>query len=394
MAFMSVRDKTSAQIVPAPAQALVVRSAALVARGLRDLSRESNWLVKKVFSGRSPHLAVSSDGQVCAVSPLIRHGHESVALYDIELGVPLLALSVPGAEGPSAPGQPAAFAWSPSGRHLVAAWGGWPRGLHAFDLRAKMYVGGFGEFGAFPSALVWSEPGHYFAATSAGGSDARVRLWQASVHLPLGVRFDAAPMAELSLDECSRWPEWRESTALDDTAASSAVDEPVDEVAVAAFGRAAFSPDEGSLACVVQTEGDWADDSIAVLEVPSLRKQNVFHAQGQITDLSWTYDGRQIVFCSAGQASRLTAETMHPEPLPFGAELCACHPHLPVCVCFSSWLKNSAKGRLFLVDMNRLKIFDEYAAEGVVDLRWSADGSKAYAVTSDGLAYLYEPPLL
>jgi hypothetical protein len=39
-------------------------------------------------------------------------------------------------------------------------------------------------------------------------------------------------------------------------------------------------------------------------------------------------------------------------------------------------------------------VFDEYAAEGVVDLRWSRDGSKAYAVTADGLAYIYElPPL-
>jgi hypothetical protein len=27
-------------------------------------------------------------------------------------------------------------------------------------------------------------------------------------------------------------------------------------------------------------------------------------------------------------------------------------------------------------------------------LRWSADGTKAYAVTQDGLAYIYEPPLL
>jgi hypothetical protein len=46
------------------------------------------------------------------------------------------------------------------------------------------------------------------------------------------------------------------------------------------------------------------------------------------------------------------------------------------------------------VDLNRLTVFDEYAAEAVVGLRWSLDGSKAYAVTSDGLAYIYEPPLL
>jgi hypothetical protein len=41
-----------------------------------------------------------------------------------------------------------------------------------------------------------------------------------------------------------------------------------------------------------------------------------------------------------------------------------------------------------------MRVFDEYAAEGVVDLRWSVDGTKAYAVTQHGLAYIYEPPLL
>jgi hypothetical protein len=39
-------------------------------------------------------------------------------------------------------------------------------------------------------------------------------------------------------------------------------------------------------------------------------------------------------------------------------------------------------------------MFDEYAAEGIVDLRWSADSSKAYAMTRDGMAYIYEPPLI
>ncbi len=388
---MPAREKSSQRIVPAPAQALMARSAALVARGLRDLSRESNWLVKKVFSGRSPRLAVSPAGQVSAVSPWVRHGAENVALYDIELGVALLALSVPGASRNAQPGQPAEFAWSPEGRHLVAAWGGWPRSLHAFDLNRKMFLGAFGEFEAFPSALVWSEPGNYFVANSSG-VDARVCLWEVSARGAGEMPFTAAPNRELTLAECRAWPEWSESAVSDNE--NEAADKITDGAALAGFGRATFSPDEGSLACAVQIEGEWADDSIAILEVPSLRKQGVFHARGPITSLSWTYDSRQIIFCSAGQAGRLAADTMEPEPLPFGAELCVCHPHLPICACFSSWLKNSAKGRLFLVDLRGLKIFDEYAAEGVTDLRWSADGSKAYAVTSDGLAYLYEPPLL
>lgn len=399
---MSFYEKSENQIVPAPRQALAVRSAALVARGLRDLSRESNWLVKKVFSGHSEHLAVSPAGQVCAVSPLVRQGAESVVLYDVVLGMAAMALLVPSAHGNAPFGQRAAFASSATGRHLVAAWGGWPRELQVFDVKTKTFRGAFGGFEAFPSALVWSEAGNYFAASSSGGSDARVRLWRVAAKNTDGMPFAAAPTSELTLAECASWPEWRETLAPhegapedDNGAADGGFDDGVrDDARIVGFGRAAFSMDEGGLACVVEIAGEWADDSIAILEVPSLRKQSVFHAQGHITDLSWTHDSREIIFCAAGQAGRLAADTMRAEALPFGAELCACHSQLPICICFSSLLKNSAKGRLFLVDLKRLKIFDEHAAEGVVDLRWSMDGTKAYAVTSDGLAYLYEPPLL
>ena len=190
-------------------------------------------------------------------------------------------------------------------------------------------------------------------------------------------------------------------------------------------------------------EGEWADDSIVLLDVPTLRRQQVIPAQGRVTDIAWTPDSRHLIYCSAGQAYHLAAGAVAPDieqlrvlggrsgtcpeqsrggpdmtaasqsgvltpeasaltspstpeaaSLPFGAELCACHPQLPLCLCFSSWLKNSAKGRLFLVDLNRMVVFDEYAAEGVVNVRWSLDGSKAYAVTADGLAYIYDPPLL
>ncbi|MGH9564031.1 MAG: hypothetical protein ACRD3S_21470, partial [Terracidiphilus sp.] len=281
---MPARENSSTQqIVPAPAQGLVVRSAALLARGLRDLSRDSNWLLKKVFSGRSRHLMVSPAGQICAVSPLVRRGAENVALYDVELGVPLLALAVPGASGDAAPKQPAAFAWSPTGRHLVAAWGGWPQELHAFDLHAKTFLGAFGSYEVFPSWLTWSEAGNFFAVSSSGGDGARVQLWETSAKNAAEMPFAAASARELSLAPCAAWPEWREGVAPDVDGAEGEVAKGADfddDAAVAGFGRAAFSPDEGSLACVVEIEGEWADDSIAILEVPSLRKQSVFHAQG------------------------------------------------------------------------------------------------------------------
>ncbi|MGA2511508.1 MAG: WD40 repeat domain-containing protein [Candidatus Acidiferrales bacterium] len=377
---MATRENLSAkQIVPASSQALAVRSAAIVARGLRDLARDSNWLVKKVFSGNSPYVSISSAGQLCAVSPVVRHGTERIALYDIELSVPVLALTVPDEPEVSQPGSPAVFAWSPSARHLVGAWGGWLPELHIFDLRAKIFLGGFGDFAHFPSSLAWSDSGKFFAAASHGGADARMRLWEASPETA-SMPFAAEPTIQFgSLDLA----EWRILDAESDG-----------EGAFSGFGRTAFSPDEGMLASVVEIEGEWADDSIAILEVPTLRRHTAFQAQGHITDLSWTIDSRQLIYCSSGQAYRLGAGAAEAESLPFGAELCACHPRLPVCLCFSSWLKNSAKGRLFLVDLNRLTVFDEHPAEGIIDLRWSLDGSKAYAVTADGLAYIYEPPLL
>jgi WD40 repeat protein len=386
---METREKSPAkQIVRAPSQALAVRSAALVARGLRDLARDSNWLVKKVFTGRSPQLVISPTGELCALSPLVRQGAERIALYDIERGVPTLALVVPGEPDMCPPGLPAAFAWSPTARHLVAAWGGWLPELHVFDLHGKVFLGGFGDFKSFPSFVSWSDTGKYLAAASRGGGEARLRLWPASGQSPAAMPFSAEPAAELAAPSAGE--NWLETQTVDA--------ESGDEGSFSGFGRAAFSPDESMLASAVEMEGEWADDSIVLLDVPTLRRLSMVPAQGRVTDIAWNPDSRDLIYCAAGQAYRVPTRSAElpaePQVLPFGAELCAVHPQLPLCLCFSSWLKNSAKGRLFLVDLNNLAVFDEYAAEGVVNLRWSLDGSKAYAVTADGLAYIYEPPLL
>lgn len=382
---MDTQEKSRGnQIVRAQAGALAVRSAALVSRGLRDLARDSNWLVKKVFSGFSPQLAVSPAGEICTLSSLGRGGAEHVALYDIERGVPALLLAVPGEPPNCPPGLPAAFAWSPTMRHLVAAWGGWLPELHVFDLHGKMFLGGFGVFKGFPSNLAWSDTGKYFAAASRASRESSLRFWTAAEPISSPMPFAADAAVELHAPTpADNWLE----PATDET-------ESANESGFAGFGRLAFSPNESMLAAVAEIDGDWADDSIVLLALPGFNRRIVVPAQGRITDLGWTPDNRQLIYCSGGQAYRVSAQARQSEALPFGAELCAIHPHLPLALCFSSLLKNSAKGRLFLVDLNRLALFDEYAAEGVVNLRWSLDGSKAYAVTSDGLAYIYDPPLL
>ena len=273
----------------------MVRSAAIVARGLRDLARDSNWLVKKVFSGRSSHLAISHHGELCALSPTVRHGTERLTLYDIELSVPTLALAIPGEPSVGTPGLPAAFAWSPKGRYLVAAWGGWLPELHVFDIEGKSYVGAFGDFANFPNSLAWSSTGKYFACASGGGEAARLRLWEATKKSASAMPFSAESCYEFDAPIASN----------EKQLAADSDPEMDDQGVFSGFGATAFSPDEGSLATVLQNDGEWADDSIALVEVPTLRQQKTYQAQGRVTDLSWAFDSGQLIFCAAGQTFRI-----------------------------------------------------------------------------------------
>jgi WD40 repeat protein len=364
------------KIVHAPGRALAVRSAALVARGLRDLARDSNWLTRKLFTGRTADAAISSTGQAAAISPVVQFGTPRLSVYDIENSGPGITLQVPNEPPICPPNLPASLAWSPNAKKLVAAWGGWQPRLHIFDLRARSLDGTFGDFANVPRQLAWSEDGKYFAAAS-GGKKASLRVWAACGGAPA---ISGSPAGELGVPGGVERQTYEAEFG--------------DDGAFSGYGGTAFSPDGALLASVVQIQGEWADDSILIADVPGLQEQTAAQGQGHITSLSWTPDGQGIVYCAAGQAYRLALGTGKSEPLPAAAEICACHPHLPLCLCFSSWLKNSAKGQLFVVDLSRMSTYDEHPAEGIVHVRWSADGSKAYAVSQDGLAYIYEPPLI
>jgi len=374
---MKAHDKAPQRIVHTPARSLAIRSAALVSRGLRDLARDSNWLLKKVFTGRASHLAISATGLVCGISASVSDGNARVVLYDVESAVPRLELGFPKQVHTCTVDSPARFAWSPTSRYLAAAWEGWQPTVHLFDTHGRTFLGEFGEFRNFPKHLAWSDTGKNFCVATPGGRKAALRLWKTARHeMPIS----GTPMSRAGV------PHWTEPQSFGEGL--------TEEGAFLGYGRSVFSPDEKSLATVAEIQGDWADDLIMLFDAPMLRRRSELQVRGHITDLAWTFDGQNIVYCAAGQAYLLPTGKMEPKPLPFGAELSACHPHLPLCACFSSWLKNSAKGRLFVADLRHLTVFDEYPVEGVSDLRWNLDGSKAYAITEDGLAYIYDPPLI
>jgi WD40 repeat protein len=361
-------------IVPATSRSLALRSAALVARGLRDLTHTTNWLIKKSFAGRASHFAISATGKMCALLPSLEDGVQGLGVYELEGShSSALTLSPAGNSKIDSCEAPAAFAWSPTARYLVAASNAWHPEMQVFDFHANLVLGGVGTSSNCPNYLEWSGAGGFFAASLAEGSKASLVVWNVSRDR---APFSGPPNATLGTPEgCER---------------QTSESEFGDEGAFSKYGKIAFSPDEKSLAVVLEYKGEWADDSLLITDAQSLRARNISHARGHITDVSWTSRGRQTIYCAGGKAYRLTPPAMDCEELSFAAELCACHPFLPICVCFSSWLKNSSEGRLCVFDLERGEMLDECAAEGVVALRWSGDGSKAYALTQDGFAYIYE----
>jgi WD40 repeat protein len=376
---LSPKQAPAHKLARTGSRGLAVRSAALIRRGLRDLARDSNWLVRKVFQGPVTQAAVSPDGQVCTLSPQVRHGAHSLTLFDVERCVPTLALSLAAeTDNPDDLDAPARFAWSLDGHYLLRARGARASELQLFDLQAKMLAGAFGTFAQAPSCIAWSPSGTLVASGCRGWS-ASLDLWQMQLRQSPGGAV-ATRVQQLGV------PDWLEPRSTDGESNEAG--------RFSGYGRIMFSPDERHIAASVEIGGEWADDLIVFLDAATLQKKSVFEAQGRITDLAWSNDGQRLVYCSAGQAYGIDPLSAESSVLPFGGEQCAWHPHLPICLFYSSLLRSSAKGRLFLVDMNRISVFDECPAEGVLSLRWSVDGSKAYAITSDGLAYIYEPELL
>jgi hypothetical protein len=109
------------QISKRASRALAAQSAALVRRGLRDLARDSNWLIKKLFTRRMNELVISPTGQVCATSYDARASRARISIFDIELSVPAFNLDVPYDQPPEKPASERRLRGLPCGRYVVAA---------------------------------------------------------------------------------------------------------------------------------------------------------------------------------------------------------------------------------------------------------------------------------
>jgi hypothetical protein len=376
---METTEKTAGGLVvrKSGAQALAIRSAALVQRGLKDLSRESNWTRKPAFVGKASKVSVSSHGCVCAISAELRNTPQRVVVHDLHNSFGQLALAVPGETPALAKHLPACFGWSRTGRYLAGAWAAWQPAIHVFDLEGKEFSGAFGKFQPLPSHIGWSPDSDYIIAATGGGKAASLRLWASGVDAKA---VQGAPLGQTHV------PDWLERQTYEA--------EFGEEGAFHGYGKTAFSSDGGQVASVVEIQGEWADDAILLAEVPSLKRLKSFQAQGHVSDLAWLADGTAIVYCAAAQAYKLDVATLEAEQLPFDAEFCAAHPSLPLLGCYTSWRKESAKGHLFIVDLRSGSLHDDCEADGVAEIRWSEDGSKAYAVSKDGMAYIYEPDFL
>jgi WD40 repeat protein len=363
------RRKTS-ELAPASNKAIAVVSSSLVLRGLREFPHNPGWRVKQAFPGTRQWLSISPRGYVASFGEEGRAPTRRLEIYDLELSWLPTLIEIPG-ELSSGDNPPrASLGWSPSGKTVLAASSSWPRGFHLLDAYAGKFQGRFGGFDLVPEFLCWSGSEKYCAACSDGSEKGTLQLWKSS---PGPEPFDLLHEVHAS--------------AFDKQAGEEDLG---DQGKLWGFGCAAFHPREKLIAAVLEYDGEWSDDSILILRVPTLDEISRFSATGQITGLSWSRDGRQLLFCASGQAYVRNADSGDATSLPFAAELCRCHPSQPIGAFYNSLLKNTEKGRIFVADLRDMNVLDECSAEGILDIQWSADGRMLYAAARDGSAYLYE----
>ena len=370
---MATRTKRPSQeIVSLRNRGITVLSSPLVLRGIRELPQTSRWSVKQAFPEPRTHLAVSNGGHIAAYSPASRESSQRVEVSDAELSGETKSITIPDEPFVARPDFPAAFAWSPKGELLAAASGTWHPELHLFDASTGEFTGRFGAFRVYPAHLCWSESGKYFVASSDGSENAKLTLWMAG----------DSPQAFEPLCEMDRASATAQLASEDDSEGSSFF----------GFGAVAFQHDEKTLALALEHDGDWSDDSLLLVRVPTLEIVERFETNGQVTQLSWRNDRRTLIFCASGQAYSLDTANGQMNSLPFAAELCQCHPSRPLCAFYNSWLKSSAAGRIFIADLQRNEVIDECHAEGIGDIKWSSDGRTLYCVALDGVTYLFDCP--
>lgn len=369
---MDAKTTTGATgIVPRPTQALARRTAALIRRGLRDLSSDSNWRVEKFISGRHLLAAVAPSGHVSVLFSEDASGSGTVAVYRLDSHQPPSILPSHPLRTVNGEGPNAALRWSPAGKVLLALRAS---EFQLFDASTGAHLGSCELPEATNASFSWSDDGQLFVA--AVRAKPAMRVWRTRRDEPM---LSEDPLA--SLDAVNLFP------------ADGADEDPDSESQFAGFGPMAFSHDLQHLAVALKYSGEWADDSLLVTASPSLERETLVPVTGGVTDVSWTPDNETLLYCAGGQAFALQMDFQEPVLLPFTAELCRCHPSRPLAACYSSWLKNSSKGRLFIVDLKDGRVVDECPAEGVLDLCWSADAERVYAVTRSGLAYMFEGSL-
>lgn len=299
------------------------------------------------------------------------------------------------------------FAWSPCGNYLATGSGSPESVLRIFDIRRKRLV--YSERRHVNSIyyLNWSPGGNYLISSSPPAHP-RMIIWRCKWEEPEG---DKSPMLSIM----------HEILVLPPFPNRHFDENPKDWFGYHGFKKCAISPNEKLIAGNAGVQP--TDEYLVFFDLPDLsevarvdllyedHKSVPWGSQSQLHSLSWMWNSRRLYFCQYEALHFIPIDEANQpgsvQTTEFLFDHCCCNPKYDVIALgrgrwedFHDPKGEDPDNREFvgsLISIRHLpdmKVISEFTGPaGIVDLRWSADGNKLWAMCHDGNAVQAQLPI-
>lgn len=293
------------------------------------------------------------------------------------------------------------FAWSPCGNYLATGSGSPEGTLRIFDTRRRKLVYSERRHVRSIYYLNWSPGGNYLISSSLPARP-RMVIWRCKWEGPEG---NESPILSI-MHEILTLPPFPHHHFDEDLKKWFGYH---------GFKKCAISPNERLIAGNAGVQP--TDEYLILFDLPDLsevaridllyedHRSLPWGTHSQITSLSWTRDSRLLYFCQYGTLNFVSINSSNTAGRVKATELyfdrCCSNPRFDIIAlskgpdgAFLDEQEGFLNGLISIRQLPNFEVISEFTGpSGIVDLRWSSDGNKLWAMCQDGTAVQAELPV-